>query len=51
MKFRHKSQADCRTIENKIDDLDEQLTTAAGCHIVRKTAKRDYLQLLHNHCC
>jgi len=51
MKFRHKSLADCVQIGNKIDDLEDQLTTAAGCHIVRKTAKRDYLQLLHDHCC
>ena len=50
-KFRHKSRADCTTINDKIDSLNDQLTVATGCAIQRKTAKRDYLTALKAHCC
>jgi len=51
MQFRWKSRADCASIEEQINDLNDQIIDTQGCNTIRKTAKRDYLQLLANHCC
>ena len=50
-KFRHKSISDCTTIQNKLDDFADAISSSSGCMQVRKQAKYDWLTNLKTNCC
>ena len=50
-KFRHKTIADCTTLQNKIDQMATMIPNETGCNVIRKQAKHDYLVNLKSNCC